>query len=95
MGAPQEVVDEAKAESDRARLFEVWEENWPVLQMFLRIQTQWNVHPMGGYVGMNYQSAEFAFKIYNVKNRREMLEGLQTIEFEVLKVVDETKSKKG
>ena len=34
---------------------DVWEENWPIVQMFLRIQTQWRVS-MSGPVGLDYAS---------------------------------------
>lgn len=50
--------------------------------MFLRMQTQWTVS-MAGYVGLKYEvllSNGGLFDLYNVDNRRDMLEGLQLME---------------
>jgi hypothetical protein len=60
----------------------VWEENWDIVMMFLRMQTQWST-TMAGYLGLRYEvmlCAGGLFDLYNVENRREMLEGLQTME---------------
>ena len=62
--------------------FEVWDENWDVVMMFLRMQTQWTT-TMAGYMGLRYDvllAAGGMFDLYNVENRREMLEDLQTME---------------
>ena len=62
--------------------FEVWEENWDALMMFLRMQTQWTV-TMGGYVGLKYEvllGASGLMSLYDVENPREMLESLQVME---------------
>ena len=50
--------------------------------MFLRMQTQWNVS-MSGFVGLKYEvllGAGGLFDLYNVKDRREMLEDLKIME---------------
>ena len=59
--------------------FEVWEENWPAVEMFLLLQTQWVVG-VNGPVGLNYQSIEFLFKLYRSKKRRELFEDIREIE---------------
>ena len=62
--------------------FEVWEENWETVVMFLRMQTQWTV-TMGGYVGLKYEvllGASGLMSLYDVENPREMLEDLQVME---------------
>jgi hypothetical protein len=62
--------------------FEVWDENWEIVMMFLRMQTQWTT-TMAGYMGLRYDvmlCAGGLFDLYNVNNRREMLEGLQIME---------------
>jgi len=65
-----------------AEHFEVWEENWETVVMFLRMQTQWTV-TMGGYVGLKYEvllGASGLMSLYDVENPREMLEELQVME---------------
>ena len=50
--------------------------------MFLRMQTQWNV-TMGGYVGLKYEvllGAGGLMSLYDIRNPRELLEDIQTME---------------
>ena len=62
--------------------FEVFQENWDIVNMFLRCQTQWNT-TFGGVVGLKYEVLLLdggLFDLYHVNNRKEMLEGLQLME---------------
>ena len=66
--------------------FEVFEDNWDIVMMFLRCQTQWNT-TFGGVVGLKYEVLLLdggLFDLYDVDNRKEMLEGLQLMEQVVL-----------
>lgn len=50
--------------------------------MFLRMQTQWTIS-MAGYVGLRYDvllGSGGLFDLYNVKDRRDVLERLQVLE---------------
>ena len=82
-GITGEVAEQITAASAaRAEDFEVWEENWPAVQMFLRVQTQWRIAGgMGAaYVGLDYQSVAWMFSLYNVEQPRQLLEDLQVME---------------
>ena len=71
-----------KPRSEESNNFEVWDENWDIVMMFLRMQTQWEVS-MYGYVGLKYDVLLVSgglFDLYDVENRREVLEGLQVME---------------
>jgi hypothetical protein len=59
--------------------FEVWEENWPVVEMFLRVQTQWRT-TMNGVLGLDYGALVWLFMMYEVKDQRTLLEDLQVME---------------
>jgi hypothetical protein len=75
--------------------FEVWEENWDALMMFLRMQTQWTV-TMGGYVGLKYEvllGASGLMSLYDVSNPREMLESLQVMEAAALSELNKKDAK--
>lgn len=48
--------------------------------MFLRLQTQWNVGGMGGFLGLRYESLDLFFRTYSVTPTPEILEGLQVME---------------
>lgn len=63
--------------------FEVWEENWPVLDMFLRCQTQWR-NTMNGLLGLDYTAVEWLLRLYEVEDPRSLLEDLQVMEAAVL-----------
>ena len=57
----------------------MWEENWPVVEMFLRAQTQWRT-TMSGVLGLDYGAVAWLFMMYEVKDQRALLEDLQVME---------------
>lgn len=63
--------------------FEVWEENWEVVMMFVRMGTQWNTN-MTGLTGLNYSSLEWLCKLYSVKDPVALFEGVQVMELAAL-----------
>lgn len=60
--------------------FEVWQENWEAVQMFLRCQTQWRPAGMGGVLGLDYVAVAWLLRLYRVKDQRAVLEDLQVME---------------
>ena len=68
--------------------FEVWEENWDVLLMWSRIQTQWRTS-MGGVIGLDYGTLAWVFRLYEVKDQRSLLEDLQVMEAAALAKLNE------
>lgn len=73
--------------------FEVMDENWEIVNMFLRCQTQWNTS-FGGIVGLKYEVLLLdggLFDLYDVDNRKEMLEGLQLMESVAIKEINKEK----
>lgn len=80
MGAPQEVIDKIiTAEQPVEQDFEVWEENWPAVEMWLRVCTQWRVG-MNGPVGLDYNILPWLFEMYDVQKPKDMLDDLQAME---------------
>ncbi len=67
---------QASAEEEN---FEVWEENWDTVMMFMRLQTQWNV-TMGGYTGLKYEVLRWFCDLYSVEDPRAMVEDIQVME---------------
>ena len=78
LGASEEQIAAAQLEAVKHN-FEVWEENWEAVMMFLRMQTQWNVG-MSGLIGLNYQALETLIRLYHVKQPVELFEKVQVIE---------------
>jgi len=64
---------------DESEHFEVWEENWLSVEIFLKMQTQWNV-TMGGYVGLKYEVLQWLSQLYDVEDKRHLLEDIQVME---------------
>jgi hypothetical protein len=78
LGASEDQIAAAQLEAVKHN-FEVWEENWEAVMMFLRMQTQWNVG-MSGLIGLNYQALETLIRLYHVKQPVELFEKVQVIE---------------
>jgi len=57
----------------------VLEENWLVVEMFLRVQTQWRT-TMNGVLGLDYGAVAWLLKLYAVEDPRALLEDLQIME---------------
>jgi len=73
---------------EKEKDFVVFEENWEIVMMFLRLQTQWNVS-MSGVIGLKYEVLEWFCRLYLVDDVKAMLEGIQTMERTALKVLNE------
>ena len=78
---PEAIAELAAKKRDRD--FEVWEENWDIVIMFMRMATQWTTG-MSGAVGLNYPSLEWLCKLYAVKDPVAIFEGVQIMELTVL-----------
>ena len=74
-------------ETKRIKDFEVIPAAWPAVVMFLRVQTQWRVGS-AGIVGLDYNAVRWVFELYGVKEPREMLDDLQTIEATVVETLN-------
>ena len=65
--------------------------------MFLRMQTQWTTS-MAGYVGLKYEvllGSGGLFDLYNVEDRRDVLERLQILEATALEELRKRSDGKG
>mgnify|MGYP003127766226 FL=1 len=71
--------------------FEVWEENWPAVEMFLRCQTQWRT-TMSGVCGLDYAAVQWLFTLYKVKDPPAVLEDLQIMESTAVKILNKEQS---
>lgn len=59
----------AEPAPDLTQPFVVWPENWPVLGLFLRLQTQWVYRPDGRREGLSYPAVQSAMWGMGVKKR--------------------------
>jgi len=63
---------------------------WPVVEMFLRLQTQWRAGS-SGIVGLDYGAVRWVMDLYQIDDPRMMLEDLQVIEAKVVEIVNSRK----
>jgi hypothetical protein len=64
----------------------VLEENWPAVEVFLRVQTQWRVG-MNGPIGLDYGAVQWVLRLYEVNDPRAALEDLQIMEAAALAAI--------
>jgi hypothetical protein len=72
----------------------VLEENWPIIEMWLRMQTQWRA-THGVLLGLDYVAAKWLFDLYQVHDHKEMIEALMVMEHTVLEVISEERRNGG
>ena len=66
-------------------LYEVWPENMPVVDFFMKhCQTAWR-SSMGGLTGLDDGNFEWLFRLEKVEDPLQMLAGLRTMERAILK----------
>ena len=71
-------------QNTQADVCEVWEDNWEVLELFMRVQTQWRVG-MNGPIGLDYMAVAWVLKLTTDEAKhRALLEDLQIMEGAVL-----------
>lgn len=87
LNAPEDVIAELE-QAQQAEDFEVFEDNWPAVEMFLRLQTQWRVS-FGGLVGLDYVAVKWLFDVYEVEDHKEMLDALMIMERAALSALSE------
>ena len=77
-------LPEAASDPD---LFEVWEENWQALGIFLKVQTQWRVG-MAGLIGLDYSAVAWVLKLVASEDQHlALLDDLQIMERAVLSLI--------
>ena len=82
---------EAAAEligSQAPKVFEVWLENWPAVELFMRCQTQWRTGP-AGLLGLDYGAVLAMANLWSVGRAREVMSGVQIIEATILAQLSE------
>jgi hypothetical protein len=70
--------------SQAPKEFEVWPENWPAVDLFIRCQTQWHWRPDGRRGGLIYSELIAMGKLFSVVNLEQVVADVQVIEIEIL-----------
>ena len=84
------VISPSLADAESTGPFEVWDDCWESCMMFLRMGRDWVYAGMGSCTGMNKQTLQWYFELYEVEDKRSMLEDLQMMERHALKQMNKT-----
>lgn len=87
LGAPDE-YKKAVLANQQPDVFEVYEENRPALEVFLRVSTQWHVAE-GVVRGLNYQSLKWVIDMYAPDRSRDLFEAVSIMEGAALEVLNQ------
>ena len=74
-------------EKEPEKDFEVWKENWPALELFLKVQTQWR-SSIGGLTGLCYADVISVGRLLKTPNLPEVFEDLQVLEMAVIRLMN-------
>lgn len=93
-GVPAEMIEAARSQFEAANLFEVWPENWPAVQFFAGLSTQWRSNAAGHLTGLDYAGMEAAARMQAIPRHkwRNLFFSVQVMETAALAVF---KSKQG
>lgn len=84
---------DAFGEAGEPEVCEVWEENGPVLELFLACATQWRMDGMSGTVlGLDYPGVEALLRLRKVRDRAAVFADLQVMERAALEVLNRRRS---
>jgi hypothetical protein len=87
MGIPRQTVEQSNQDLPP---FEVWPENWPTVQLFEAMATQWRFDPSGNETGLDYSAIEWPLRILRLRGRqaRTAVAGMRVMEAAWLKRVN-------
>lgn len=73
---------EARLGLDKQEETGCWPDNWPVLQVFDAMLSQWNMGGMGGVIGLRYEALPLVLKLQGIQRRRqrELFDALRVME---------------
>lgn len=68
---------------------DVWPENWPAVQVFEAMQTQWRFNPMGGISGLEYASLPVVIRLlgFNARSYHEIFPAIRIMEMEAMNLI--------
>jgi len=82
------IVSPSLDDAEKPGTLEVWDDCWESCMMFLRMTRDWVYAGMGSCTGMNKQTLQWYMDLYEVENKRDMLEDLQVMEGHALKLMN-------
>lgn len=64
---------------------EIWPDNWPVVEAFVALETQWRYHPtLGTHAGLIWSSVDWLVRDLRIKPKRQARADLRLMEMAAL-----------
>lgn len=83
-GFPAEVIEQLEQMAAPAQRLEIWPENWPIVQAFTAIATQWRTAPLGlggyRYLGLDYTAAKAGLELAGITLAADQWKGVRMME---------------
>lgn len=73
--------------------YEVWEEHWDALLLFIRAQTQWRLNGNGGVTGLDYAGVLALLPLYPVDDPARVFDDLRVMEARAVELLNERAAK--
>ena len=91
LGFTDEQIDAELGPAEKA--FPVWPENWPAVQAFLSVQTQWAIGMSGGPTGLDYARVRAGLELAGVEATPELFQKLRILESAALAAISKRNKK--
>lgn len=83
-GFPAEVIAQLRQSGGPSGTIDIWPENWPIVQAFTAIATQWRTAPMGlggyRYLGLDYTAAKAGLDLAGITLTADQWKGVRVME---------------
>jgi len=83
-GFPAEVIEQLQQSGGPAGKIKIWPANWPIVQAFTAIATQWRTAPMGlggyRYLGLDYAAAKAGLDLAGITLAADQWKGVRMME---------------
>lgn len=94
------LADALGASSIELSNFGVWPGNWPTVEAFLAVGTQWRTTPIGGgfaplsvlWVGLDYTAVRTSLDAEGINVTPELWRGLRAMEYAACAVLNESRN---
>ena len=86
--APPEVIAIYEKQQRKNTNFEVWPENWPTIEFWLEVSTQWKMGALGGYIGLDYVSIDIDIRRSELKVTKEQWCGMKVMESAAIRILN-------
>ncbi len=76
---------------ENKKIFHVFEENAPAVEMFVRCDTQWRTS-FNGITGLDYAAVKAVLEIFEVEDKKRLMDDIRIMEVAALTEINKEKA---